>query len=77
MATTILRLPDVKKRTGLSRSAIYLLVKNGEFPAPVRLGARTVGWLDGEVTDWLEERIKKSRRTAAAQARNGGADNAG
>lgn len=76
MATAILRLPDVKKRTGLSRSAIYLLVKKGAFPAPVKLGARTVGWLDGEVTDWLEERIKKSRRTAAAQTWKGGADDA-
>lgn len=61
MATTILRLPAVKSRTGLSRSTIYLRVKEGTFPAPVSLGARAVGWVDAEIQQWLEEQIKSSR----------------
>lgn len=61
MVTSILRLPDVKTRTGLSRSTIYLRVKEGKFPAPISLGVRSVGWIDSEIQQWLEEKIEKSR----------------
>jgi len=61
MSTIILRLPEVKQRTGLSRSTLYMRVQAGTFPAPVSLGARAVGWIDAEVQKWLEEQIKKSR----------------
>ena len=43
MATTILRLPVVKARTGLSRSTIYLRIAQKTFPGPVCLGGRAVG----------------------------------
>ena len=64
MAHQILRLPQVKSRTGLSRSTIYLKVSCGEFPPPVSLGARSVGWVEAEVNEWLEHRIKASRQGA-------------
>ena len=54
MATTvILRLPDVKARTGLSRSTIYARIAQGSFPKPVTLGGRAVGWIEKEVDEWL------------------------
>jgi prophage regulatory protein len=49
---TILRLPDVKRSTGLSRSTIYLRISQGTFPKPVSLGGRAVGWLQAEVQQW-------------------------
>lgn len=64
MVTTILRLPTVKARTGLSRSTIYLRVAEGSFPAPVSLGGRAVGWIEAEVNDWLVKRIEASRKAA-------------
>ena len=64
MVTTILRLPAVKARTGLSRSTIYLRVAKGSFPAPVSLGGRAVGWIEVEVNDWLAKRIEASRKAA-------------
>ena len=51
MVTKILRLPNVKSRTGLSRSTIYLRVSEGSFPAPVSLGGRAVGWIEAEVDE--------------------------
>ena len=60
-STRILRLPDVKNRTGLSRSTIYALVKNGHFPKYISLGVRSVGWLESEVEAWIEARINASR----------------
>lgn len=65
MMHTILRLPDVKASTGLSRSTIYLRVSQGTFPKPVSLGGRAVGWLQAEVQEWLQRRIEASRKAAA------------
>ena len=61
MAIKILRLPCVIDRTGLSRSTIYLRISKGDFPAPVSLGSRAVGWIDAEVQEWLRQRIDASR----------------
>lgn len=61
MATTILRLPIVKERSGLSRSSIYLRISNGTFPAPISLGGRAVGWISDEIQLWIEQQIESSR----------------
>ena len=68
---TILRLPQVKARTGLSRSTIYLRISEGRFPKPVSLGGRAVGWIEAEVNDWLSEQIDNSRKTANRREGNG------
>jgi prophage regulatory protein len=65
MAITFLRLPAVKARTGLSRSTIYLRVAQGRFPKPILLGGpRAVGWLESEISEWVEAQIKRSRTEA-------------
>jgi prophage regulatory protein len=56
-----LRLTEVRKRVPYSRSTIYLKVSRGEFPAPIELGARAVGWLESEIDEWIESRIGKGR----------------
>ncbi|WP_321965191.1 AlpA family transcriptional regulator [Paraburkholderia sp. J7] len=53
----ILRLHDVMVMVGVRKTTIYAWVKRGEFPAPVRLGARAVGWRESEIGDWLASRI--------------------
>jgi prophage regulatory protein len=50
---TILRRPEVERRTGLSRSGIYARISEGRFPAPVALGARAVGWRLSDLNAWL------------------------
>ncbi len=55
---TFLRLPEVKGRTGLSRSSIYLYVKKGLFPAPMKLGLRSVGWYESHIQDWIISRTR-------------------
>ncbi len=62
MVTTILRLPTVKARTGLSRSTIYSRISEDRFPPPVSLGGRAVGWIEAEVNDWLAKHIEASRK---------------
>lgn len=58
MTHTILRLPTVINRTGLSRSSIYLRISKNEFPPPISLGSRAVGWLEKDINDWLERKIE-------------------
>ena len=58
---TIIRLPEVKRRTGLSRSTIYALVKIGHLKSPIALGARAIGWLESDVSDFIEARVAASR----------------
>lgn len=53
----LLRLPEVKARTGLSRSTLYALIRQGDFPHHVPLGLRCVGWLESEIDGWIAARI--------------------
>jgi len=57
---TILRLPIVKKRTGLGKSSIYAYMAEGRFPKNIKLGDRAVGWEDDKIDAWIESRIKAS-----------------
>ncbi|MBA4709125.1 AlpA family transcriptional regulator [Aquitalea magnusonii] len=52
----ILRLNAVMEMTGLPRSTIYLYMKQQAFPLQVKLGVRSVGWLEEEICSWIEER---------------------
>lgn len=63
---TILRLPEVKARTGLSRSTIYLRIAEGKFPPPINLGERSVGWVESEIDAWIAKRIEISRTQPAS-----------
>ena len=53
----IVRLKEVQRMTGLSRSTIYAQIAEGRFPKPVKLtGARSVGWHESAVIRWIETR---------------------
>ncbi|VVP61624.1 hypothetical protein PS870_06385 [Pseudomonas fluorescens] len=54
----IIRLKDVINSTGLARSTIYKYIADSTFPKPVSLGERCVGWVEGEVHDWILARIE-------------------
>lgn len=47
------RLPDVLKRTGLSRATLYRKVQAGTFPRQVRIATRCVGWRQSAIDQWL------------------------
>ncbi|WP_205579558.1 helix-turn-helix transcriptional regulator [Pectobacterium parmentieri] len=56
---TLIRLSGVMKKTGLRKSWIYLLMKQGDFPQTVKIGARSVAWVESEVNDWIAARISQ------------------
>ena len=56
MNTRILRMREVIQRIGLSRSTIYKLMENDEFPRPMKLGSQAIGWRDTDIDAWIENR---------------------
>ena len=57
----VLRRPEVEDRTALARSTLYNMIKKGEFPEPIRLGANSVGWLEEDIENWLASRQRGTR----------------
>jgi len=60
----ILRLPEVSQATGLSRSTIYRLVQAGNFPPPLKLTTRTIGWYSTDIDTWIAARAATSKDQA-------------
>jgi len=54
----IMRLKEVIEKTGLAKSTVYNLISQGKFPKQIDLGARSVGWVDTEIEDWLLAKIE-------------------
>lgn len=65
MVHTILRRDDVERATGLPRSTIYEKMAKGEFPKPIKISAKSVGWLSSEVEAWQKSRIAARDSEAA------------
>ena len=55
----VLRLREVKARTGQATSTIYAAMASGKFPRPIPLGERAVGWLEAEIDSWIEGCLRK------------------
>lgn len=52
----ILRKEEVADRTGLSKTTIWRLERDGDFPPRRRLGSNSVGWVEAEIDEWLKNR---------------------
>jgi len=53
----LIRLPEVLAMTGLkNRQDLYLGMKKGAFPCPVKISSRAVAWRLNEIQDWIESR---------------------
>jgi len=63
MSDRVLRLPDVKALSGLSRSTIYLRVSEGLFPRPIPLGPRMIGWRQSEIDAINAARVRGASDT--------------
>lgn len=65
----VLRLPEVIERTGRQKSAIYKEMALGIFPKPIRLGAKSRGWVEAEIDEWISARIAERDRDLAPPIR--------
>ena len=52
----LLTLREVIQKTKMSRSNIYVLMGKGAFPRPIRVGARSVRWIEAEIVEFIKNR---------------------
>ena len=64
MIKQMYRLPEVMKMTGLSRSSIYLRVSTDEFPKPVKIGRRAIGWPEESIIAWQAKMMEAQDESA-------------
>ena len=62
---SLIRLPEVLKRTGFGKAWVYRLISEGRFPAPVKIGVRAVAFVESEVDEWVQSVIETSRNNVA------------
>jgi prophage regulatory protein len=53
----IIRLPEVCRRTGVTKPTIYRLMAAGNFPRAKKIGIRAVGWVESDIDKWIASRI--------------------
>ncbi|WP_213706288.1 helix-turn-helix transcriptional regulator, partial [Citrobacter freundii] len=58
----LIRVPEVLRRVGFSRTTMYELIKEGRFPDKVIIGARSVAFVESEIDAWIENTISDSRK---------------
>lgn len=61
----LIRLKEVIDKTGYCRAWIYRLIKDNSFPAPVKIGERSIAFIESEVDQWIDKKIFNSRNKAA------------
>ena len=59
--TKFLRLPEVCKRVGLSKSTIYALIHKKDFPEPIKITQRVSAWIEANVDEWMAEKISNTK----------------
>ena len=66
MATQILRMREVLRQIGVSRSTVYNLMAKGDFPKPIRIGAQAVGWRASDIEAWIASRGEAPIRSSSS-----------
>ncbi len=57
----LIRLPQVKQTTGLSKSTIYSRIAEGTFPKQIPIGPRLVVWVESDIQNWIAEQVSAAR----------------
>ena len=50
---------EVIKAVGLSRQELWRRRKVGQFPEPVKIGVRRIGYLKSEIEAWVADRVSE------------------
>lgn len=59
MSQSLIRLPEVQRRTGYSKASIYRLISQNRFPSAVKIGSRAIAFVESEVDEWISQRIEE------------------
>ena len=56
MDVRVLRVQEVAKKLGVCRATVYTLLRETDFPKPIKLGGKAVGWVESRVDEWILNR---------------------
>ncbi|MGB9191639.1 MULTISPECIES: helix-turn-helix transcriptional regulator [unclassified Acinetobacter] len=62
----LLNLAQVTAKTSLSKNTVYVLMRKGEFPRPIRITEIRTAWLESDIEQWINERIQNSKSEVQA-----------
>ncbi|MCG3464007.1 AlpA family transcriptional regulator [Xenorhabdus bovienii] len=57
----LIRLPEVQRRIGYGKAWIYKLIADNKFPKQVKIGTRSIAFIESEIDGWIDQRISESR----------------
>ena len=53
---TLLGMQEVVQRVGMNRSSIYVQMRLGTFPLPIKISIKSVRWIASEIEAWVQSR---------------------
>lgn len=65
MSKSLIRLSEVQRRTGYCKAWIYRLMSQKRFPSAVKIGTRSIAFIESEIDEWIDQRIAESRGEVA------------
>jgi prophage regulatory protein len=63
----ILRMPAVCEKIGIAKPTLFVWIRNGKFPKPIKLSVRATGWRESDIDQWISERETASRVSPIAK----------
>ncbi|MFK3708295.1 dipicolinate synthase [Klebsiella michiganensis] len=61
MTQSLIRFSEVQRRTGYSKAWLYRLMGQKRFPSAIKIGSRSIAFIESEIDDWINQRIAESR----------------
>lgn len=55
--SNFLKITEVMKMTGLAKSTVWLWVKEGKFPKPIKLSPRITVWEEEKIELWMKTKL--------------------
>ncbi|MCB5320078.1 MULTISPECIES: helix-turn-helix transcriptional regulator [Yersinia] len=65
MPQSLIRLSEVQRRTGYSKAWLYRLMSQSRFPTSIKIGTRSIAFVESEIDEWINQRIAESRKEVA------------
>ena len=65
MSQSLIRFAEVQKRTGYSKAWLYRLMSEKRCPAAIKIGSRSIAFIESEIDEWINQRIAESRGEVA------------
>lgn len=66
MKQTLIKLPEVMRRTGCGKAWIYRLIQQKRFPTSVKIGSRSIAFIESEIDEWINARIAERDQAKGA-----------